>query len=116
MIQAVVFDLGKVLVDFDYRIAARRIAPRSQLTADELMSFLARSPAMVEYESGRLSRQEFFALIRPAIGFAGDLAEFAGLYGDIFSEIAPMVELQAALRRRGLPSYVFSNTNDMAVE
>jgi len=26
--QAVVFDLGKVLVDFDYSIAARRIAAR----------------------------------------------------------------------------------------
>ncbi len=29
--KAVVFDLGKVLVDFDYSIAARRIAARSSM-------------------------------------------------------------------------------------
>ena len=26
-----------------------------------------------------------------------------------------MVELQAALRQRGLPTYIFSNTNDLAI-
>jgi FMN phosphatase YigB (HAD superfamily) len=116
MIKAVVFDLGNVLVNFDYTIAARQIAPRTRFTADELMAFLARSPFMLEYEKGLLSRQEFFAVVRSGTGFVGDLAKFASLFGDIFSEITPMVQLQAALRRRGLPSYVFSNTNDMAVE
>jgi HAD superfamily hydrolase (TIGR01509 family) len=27
-----------------------------------------------------------------------------------------MIELHAALRRRGIPTYIFSNTNDLAVE
>ena len=33
MIKAIVFDLGKVLLDFDYGIAASRIAERASMPA-----------------------------------------------------------------------------------
>ena len=39
--QAVVFDLGKVLVDFDYSIAARRIAERSVAEPAAVQGFLS---------------------------------------------------------------------------
>jgi len=32
-----------------------------------------------------------------------------------FVPIAPMVELQATLQRNGLPTFIFSNTNELAV-
>lgn len=116
MIKTVVFDLGKVLLDFDYLIAARRIAARSKMGPEELMRFLARSPTLAEFERGRVTRQQFFEEIRAATGFAGGLDEFATAFGDIFVEIEPMVQLHSALRRRGLATYIFSNTNDLAVE
>ncbi len=116
MIQAVVFDLGKVLVEFDYRIAARRIAARSRMSAEQLMDLMVRSPLFVEYEKGRVTRGHVFDEIRGATGFEGSLEEFARSFGDIFTEIPPMVQLQAALRRRSLPTYIFSNTNDLAIE
>ena len=37
-------------------------------------------------------------------------------FADIFSEMPPMIALHAELRRRGIPTYVFSNTNDLAIE
>ena len=37
MIRAVVFDLGKVLVDFDYGIAARALAARSRVPVEGLL-------------------------------------------------------------------------------
>jgi len=116
MVKAVVFDLGKVLVDFDYLIAARRIAARSRMSPEQLMRFLGRSPGLLDYEKGRLTRQQFFDEIRAATGFAGDLAEFAVAFADIFVEIEPMVELHAALRQRGFATFVFSNTNDLAFD
>jgi glucose-1-phosphatase len=112
----VVFDLGKVLVDFDYSIAVSRIAGRSSLPAVEVEQFFFHSPLLVDYESGRLNRQEFYEQSRRATGFRGTLEEFGDYFADIFSEIPLMIELQAGLRRRNIPTYIFSNTNDLAVE
>ena len=111
----VVFDLGKVLVDFDYSIAARRLAGRTKLLADEIRIFIDHSPLLVRYETGLLTREQFYREVCSATGFCGDLNEFGSFFADIFVPIEPMVELHAALRQRGLPTYIFSNTNDLAV-
>jgi HAD superfamily hydrolase (TIGR01509 family) len=116
MVKAVVFDLGKVLVDFDYMIAARRLAARSKMSPERLMAVLVRSPRFIEYERGRVTRRELFNEVCRVAGFNGSLEEFALFFSDIFAEIKPMVELHAELRKRRLATYVFSNTNDLAVE
>jgi FMN phosphatase YigB (HAD superfamily) len=112
----VIFDLGKVLVDFDYTVAAQKIASRSARAPADLHAFLGSSPLLVQYESGRLTRREFYSSVRDAIGFAGDLEEFGSFFADIFSEIPGMIALHAELRRRGFKTYIFSNTNDLAIE
>lgn len=112
----VVFDLGKVLVDFDYSIAGRRIAAQSKLSAPEVQAFLDHSPLLVRYETGEMSRQEFFETVRNHTGFRGTAEEFGDFFADIFSEMQEMIALHAELRRKGIPTYIFSNTNDLAVE
>jgi FMN phosphatase YigB (HAD superfamily) len=116
MNNVVVFDLGKVLVDFDYSIAARRIAERSTQPPENLDAFLSTSPALVEFETGLITRQEFFDQVRGATGFLGNIVEFGGMFADIFTEMPPMIELHADLRRCGSKTYIFSNTNDLAIE
>ncbi len=116
MLPSIIFDLGKVLVDFDYTIAARKIAARSAKSPKDLDAFLSRSPILVENESGRLTRRQFFDSVRHAIGFHGDLEEFGGYFADIFTEIPGTIALHAELRRRGFQTYIFSNTNDLAIE
>lgn len=111
-----IFDLGKVLVDFDYSIAERKIAARSSRAPEELHAFLGSSPLLVDYESGRLTREKFYEAVRDAIGFRGDLAEFSGYFADIFAEMAGTIALHAELRQRGFKTYIFSNTNDLAIE
>ena len=105
-----------MLVDFDYAIAARKIAARSSQAPADLHAFLSSSPALVDYESGRLTRQTFYEAVRGAIGYAGGLDEFGGHFADIFSEMTAMTALQAELRGRGYQTYIFSNTNDLAIE
>jgi len=112
----VVFDLGKVLVDFDYSIAIPRIAGRSTLPLAGIKAFFFHSPLLVDYESGRLTRLEFFEQARRATGFQGMMEEFGEFFADIFTAIPPMIELHAGLHRRGIPTYIFSNTNDLAIE
>jgi HAD superfamily hydrolase (TIGR01509 family) len=112
----IVFDLGKVLVDFDYSIAISRIANRSTRSPTEVEQFFFHSPLLLDYESGRLTRREFFDQARQAISFRGTMEEFGNFFADIFTEIPPVIELHAELRQRGFKTYIFSNTNDLAVE
>lgn len=44
------------------------------------------------------------------------LQEFGALFGNVFTPIEPMIQLQQELRRSGIPTYIFSNTNDLAIE
>ncbi len=114
--QIIVFDLGKVLVDFDYSIAGRRIAAQSKLSADDVQKFLDHSPLLFRYETGLMTRREFFDEVCRHTGFRGSLAEFSEFFADIFTEMPAMTALHAALRRRRLPTFIFSNTNDLAIE
>lgn len=112
----VVFDLGKVLLDFDYRIAARRVAERAKVAWPVVQEFFDHSPLLYRYETGLMTRQEFYEAVRAASGFAGSLQEFGEFFSDIFWPIEPMVQVHAELRRRGIPTYIFSNTNELAME
>jgi len=114
--EIVVFDLGKVLVDFDYSIAARKIAAQSAMTPAEIKNFIDQSALLIRYESGLLTRAEFFEEVRKLAGFRGTIGEFSRFFAGVFLPIPPMIELHAELRRRGIPAYIFSNTNDLAIE
>lgn len=114
-IRAVVFDLGKVLVDFDYGIAVRKLAEQSAASVDEVRHVIDQSPLLFRYEGGQMNTQEFFDEVRRLIRFRGEFPEFAAAFADIFSEMPEMIGLQAELRARGIPTFILSNTNDIAV-
>ena len=113
--EVAVFDLGKVLVDFDYSIAARRIAARSTTPPGDIQRFIDHSPLLVRYETGLMSREEFFSKIQKTTGFLGEIEEFATFFADIFSPMDEMIHLHAQLRARAVPTFIFSNTNDLAI-
>jgi len=113
--KAVIFDLGKVLVDFDYAIAGRSIAGRGRLSADQVRQFIDHSPLLYRFETGQISKEQFFAEIQATTGFTGSIEQFSEIFSDIFTPIEPMVTLHAELRERGVPTYIFSNTNELAV-
>ena len=111
----IVFDLGKVLVDFDYNIAAEKIARRSRLTPAQVFDLLLNTPLLHRFETGLMNTEEFYGEVCAACGFSGRLDEFCATFADIFWEIKPMIAMQAALRAGRVPTYIFSNTNDIAV-
>ena len=112
--KVVVFDLGKVLVDFDYSIAIRRFAERSEAGLEEIQRLLD-SPIQIDYESGKITTDEFYAAIRDGAGFRGDRAEFVSIFADIFSPMETMIEFFEGLKPFGIPTCVFSNTNEIAI-
>jgi glucose-1-phosphatase len=113
---AVVFDLGKVLLDFDFGIAAARIARRSKITAPQVLETLNQSPLLHRYESGLMSDEAFAVEVCSTCAFSGTLDEFYEAFSDIFTEIRPMTALHGALRANRIPTCVFSNTNGLAID
>jgi FMN phosphatase YigB (HAD superfamily) len=113
--RALIFDLGKVLLDFDYGIAIRRLLPRCRVDLEALRRILTQDHLLMEYESGERTTPEFFDALQRLTGYAGTLDEFRHVFGDIFTPIEPMVTLHAEAHGRGVPTYLFSNTNELAV-
>lgn len=113
--RAVVFDLGKVLLDFDYGRAAANIARMGKISASEVRKFIDQSPLLFRFETGLISREEFYSEVCSFTGFGGDLEQFSRIFGDIFEPIPAMIELHAALGGRNVPTFIFSNTNELAV-
>ena len=111
--QVVVFDLGKVLLDFDYGLAAPRIAARGKVSPNAVKRLVNQSPLLFRYETGLMTTDEFFEEVRSTTAFGGDFNEFKELFGDIFTPITPMIELHGEMRKRGVPTYIFSNTNEL---
>jgi len=115
-LSVLVFDLGKVLVDFDYSIAAKRIAPLCTSPVDPVKFFSQHAALLTSYELGLLTTEEFYNQIKSVSGFSGTQAEFNAFFADIFTPIQPMIDLLVELKKTRLATYIFSNTNDLAID
>ncbi len=114
--KVVVFDLGKVLVDFDFTKAARSLASESNYSVEQMTDLINQSPLLHRYETGLISTQEFFETIRRVSGYRASFLEFSQRFGDIFSEVRAMTDLNRYFRKQGLSTFVFSNTSPLAAD
>jgi glucose-1-phosphatase len=109
----VVFDLGKVLLDFDYRIAAANLASHASASAQEIVSLLLDTPLLHRYERGELSTDQFFDALREGTGFKAGFDRFALHFTNIFTPVPPMIELHSRIRAMGVTTVLLSNTNEL---
>lgn len=106
MIKAAVFDIGNVLLKFNYFIAAERLKLINGLKEIPEPEPLIRAKA--DLETGKISQQEF--LVQAMDAFEHDSGEesFLAIWRDIFHPNEPMVEFARSLSER-LPLYLLSN-------
>ncbi len=81
----------------------------------EQIQQLVNSPIQDEYESGKITTDEFFEAIRKGSGFRGDRVEFVSIFADIFSPMETMIRFFDRLKLLGFPTCIFSNTNEIAI-
>lgn len=114
MIRAFLFDIGNVLVHFDFAIAAKAAVPFCEAT--DAMDVMRRVESVKHgYEEGLVSRADFLKRSFGALGFRGTEEQFIAAWQGIFTENKPMTALVELLHGR-YPLYLLSNTNDMHVE
>lgn len=113
MIRAFLFDIGNVLLRFDFNLALKKLSADPDPAAEKILELL--EPIKAAYESGGMSRVDFQKEARAVLRFTGTDAEFIGAWEDIFTENLPMVELVNQLHGR-YPLYLLSNTSDLHVD
>jgi glucose-1-phosphatase len=110
---AFLFDIGNVLVRFDFTHALFRLAEMSSIPMHEVPAAL--TPLKDAVESGQMTDDDFIAQSIAKLGFRGGRTDFIGLWGDIFTEHAPMNALVQRLVGQH-PLYLFSNTSGLHKE
>jgi glucose-1-phosphatase len=83
--RTIIFDLGKVLVDFDHMTFCRNLAPFCRVSADEVYRRIFRSGVEKYFDSGQLSPTAFFEAVRTALSPQVDIDQFELLWSDIFT-------------------------------
>jgi HAD superfamily hydrolase (TIGR01509 family) len=114
-VDAVIFDLGNVLIAVYEQRGAARFAERTGKTAAEVEAYFRATPHTTELALGKQTRRQFYRTVAHDLGFAGSYEEFADAWSDVFEPIEPMVELAQSLAERR-PRLILSNTNVIHME
>lgn len=114
MLHDFLFDIGKVILDFDFGVGVERIHQRcSKVSAQGILPAIA--DLNNELESGRISTAEYVDKASDRLGFSGSVDEFILAFEDIFTPNAAMVNLIEQLKQNGHRLYLLSNTNGIHV-
>ena len=115
MKKPVIFDLGNVVLYFDIRKAAERMARYTAAPLEQIIDVLWTSPHGIAFEEGRLTPQEFYDGARERLGLAMDFGRFTEAWNDIFTEHREVISLLRDLAPK-YRLYLFSNTNRLHYE
>ncbi len=110
-IEALLFDLGGVLINIDAQRAVRHWEPLSSLSRAQLQQRFTVDEALRQYESGEIDTTAYVAHLRREFELhASDSAIVAGWNAILVSEIEPALQAVVAARTH-FPCFAFSNTS-----
>jgi putative hydrolase of the HAD superfamily len=113
---ALLFDLGRVVLDIDFNRALTCWAGHAGRAPADLAARFVREESYRHHEVGQIEDAAYFQSLRDALGIGISDAQFLEGWNAIFAGempgIAPLLKRAAAR----LPLYAFSNTNRPHVE
>jgi FMN phosphatase YigB (HAD superfamily) len=110
MIKLVIFDLGKVLVDFDFKIAIKRLQKICPVNLFKVHSLFTNSPLTENWDKGLISESEFYHTVRSELDIPLEIHEFIPIWNEIFTEKQEMIELAKVIAAKK-NVIILSNTN-----
>ena len=115
VIDTVIFDLGNVLLKFDMRIIAGKIAERFPLDENKLFDLFFDSPLVGLHDDGKIDGREFHRRAMKLLDIDMPFEEFRDIWNDIFTENEEVINLADSLSSR-YKVFLMSNTNRMHFE
>jgi HAD superfamily hydrolase (TIGR01509 family) len=113
VIKALLFDLGNVLVAFDFKRGYQALERLSRYGAEEIPRRISHAGLVHPYERGEISSQEFFQRLSSALELQIPYEQFCDLWSTIFLPDPLLPEALLAGLRRRYRMVLLSNTNDI---
>lgn len=111
VISAFLFDIGNVLLRFDFALALKKLAAESEV--DDPVEVLACIDRVkVAYEDGQIDRASFLRGVFDVLRYRGTEEAFISAWEEIFEPNEPMLALVERLHVR-FPLFLLSNTSDI---
>ena len=92
-ISAVCFDLGKVLLHFDWKPMLDRVAKKSPLPPEKIAQLLKEDPQVLVYEAGGITSAKFFAHLKKLLKYKGTTKELRAAFVEIFTPLPEHIAL-----------------------
>jgi putative hydrolase of the HAD superfamily len=99
-IQLFIFDLGRVLVDFDFRKVIRKLSDHTPKNQKEIHHFFKTTPLWDTFERGKMSAPEFFESMKKDLELDMSYRYFLTHWSDIFEPKHDSIEIVKKLRTR----------------
>ena len=114
-IETVIFDLGNVLLPFDWGQARKRMSTATGCSRREVEDYFVNTPFLGQLEIGQLTAQQFFEIVARDLRFRGSRAEFDEILSNIFTIDDAMIRLTQALKG-AYRRFILSNTIPQHIE
>jgi len=103
------YDIGKVLLDFDFERSLRRLLPEP--TPRSMAGIEALLAVKDDFEGGAIALDDYLELALDRLGPGVTREDFIAAWRDIFTPNLPMWRVVERLRAEGHRLILFSNTN-----
>jgi epoxide hydrolase-like predicted phosphatase len=114
-IKAVFFDLGKVLVDFNWQTVIDKLKSDVSVSADKFNERILKHPNLYVYETGQISTDQFFQWMRDEIHYRNPIHELIQTWSDIFQPLPERIHLLPELKKHYRLGMI-SNTCDSHIQ
>ena len=83
-IKVLLFDLGRVLVDFDHLRSAQRISAFCSKTPRQIYDLFFESGVTIDFEAGRITPEDFYLQVKQMLDLKLSYDSFEPIWNDIF--------------------------------
>jgi glucose-1-phosphatase len=83
-IKVVLFDLGRVVLDFDHKRAAERMSGFCAKSPLEIYNLFFESPVTAAFEAGKITPEDFYRQVKEMLNLGLSYNSFTLIWNDIF--------------------------------
>lgn len=103
----IIFDLGKVLVEYNFDVFYKELDYEP-----EMETLMESAIPVLEFESGRITRQEFYQKLKEIYKFKHSIADFEKVWSSVFTGLTGLVNYARELKEN-YDLYILSNTDEI---